>query len=856
MKAINIQTEYLTNPIGIDVISPRITWNDEGGLYQKAYRIIAKKGDEKIYDSDKVESSLMEFTFPLTFKSRERIDFSIILWDENDFEGEPVSAYFEMGLLKENDWIATWITGNYKPKKNVHYPVDSFKKEFEVKNIKEARLYISACGIYEANINGVRVGDFIFAPGFTDNRKRIQYQTYDVTYLLKEGVNVIEVSLADGYYRGCSGAKGRMDTYGKETKFIAQLEMIGNDGVKRSLVSDSTWDWSNDGALTFADLKDGEKVDANKIPSFSSKAKEVDCKANLTPSDNVFVKEHEHLKAINSFKSETNKIILDFNQNISGYISFEVNAKKGQEIHIKLGEILDENNDVTLKNVQCTYKGKKTPLQEIHYICKDGLNTYKTKFFYGGFKYAEIDTDVELDTSKFEAIAVYSDFQMASSFECSSELLNKFYRNTIWSLKSNNTDVPTDCPTRERMGWTGDSEVFFNTAAYLSNYASLSKKHVRDIFDRQWKSGRLPQIAPFANEDWFMWVMNGSVGWACAGVYIPLYFYKRYGDKRILEENYDGIVKYAFFMIKRAGRRGAPYAHYVKMSHKNRKYFVNWGQSYGEWAEPSDVCEFKWYDFAAPHPEVSTAYTFFTLKRVLEVMDILGKPHDKTYLKIKEYSDGAKSAYQELVTRKGYELDTDRQANLVRPLYMGLLTPEQEEYAKKRLIKALDNYSWRLGTGFLSTPLILDVLQNIDIHYAYKLLLNEEMPGWLYMPKVGATSIWEAWEGDSTPSKGIASLNHYSKGAVVEWLFREMLGIQLDSDDTIIIAPKASNELGYAKGSYLSRFGNIESAWSINNDEVTYNVVIPPNAKARFIVNGKETLLGPGKYEFKERLIK
>ncbi len=854
MKAINVQTEYLTNPIGIDIRSPRITWNDEGGISQKAYRIIAKNGEKVIFDSGKVESSSMEFTFPCSFESRQRIDFSITLWDENDKEGEPVSSFFETGLLNEKDWIADWVTGDYKPKKNIHYPVDYFKKEFESKDTKKARLYISACGNYEANINGTRVGDFIFAPGFTDNRKRIQYQTYDVTSLLKEGSNAIEVLLADGYYRGCSGAKGRMNTYGKETKFIAQLEIIGKDGVKRSILSDSSWVWSDDGPITFADLKDGEKVDANKVPSFSLKAKVVDYKANLTASDNVFVKEHEHLKVVNSFKSKTNKTILDFGQNISGYISFEVNAKKGQEIHIKIGEILDENNDVTLKNIQCTYKGKKTPLQEIHYVCKDGLNVYKTKFFYGGFKYAEVDTDVELDVSKFEAIAVYSDFQMTSSFECSSELLNKFYQNTVWSLKSNNTDVPTDCPTRERMGWTGDSEVFFNTAAYLSNYASMSKKHVRDIYDRQWKSGRFPQIAPFANEDWFMWVMNGSVGWACAGVYIPLYFYKRYGDRRILEENYDGIVRYANFMIKRAGKRGAPYAKYIPMSHKNRKYFVNWGQSYGEWAEPNDVMAFKWYDFAAPHPEESTAYTFFTLKRVLEIADILGKPHDKTYLKIKEYSDGAKRAYQEFVTKKGHTLDTDRQAKLVRPLYMGLLTSEQEEYAKKRLIKALDNYHWRLGTGFLSTPLILDVLENIDIHYAYKLLLNEEMPGWLYMPKVGATSIWEAWEGDSTPSKGIASLNHYSKGTVVEWLFREMLGIQIDANDEIVIAPKASDELNYAKGSYLSRFGQIESGWSISGDQITYEVVIPTNAKAKFVVNGKETLLGPGKHVIKERL--
>ena len=853
MKANNIKIEYLSSPIGIDIVSPRITWTCNGGIFQTAFKIEAYKNNKLIYNSKKVKSNKMDFTFPISFKSRDQIDFSITLFDENNKEGEKVFSSFEMGLLEKTDWKANWITGNYNPNKKKRYPVDYFLKKFLIEDIQKARLYVSACGLYEVNINNNRVGDFVFAPGFTDNRKRIQYQTYDVTSLLKNNENKIEVLLADGYYRGSSGAKGRRNTYGKETKFILQLEITHSNSKIETIISDNTWDYSNDGPILFADLKDGEKIDANKNPSFKSKAKLTSFKANLTSSNNVSIKEHEHFKAIKSFKSKTNKTILDFGQNISGYISFEINAKKNDEIHLKLGEILDENNDVTLKNVQCTYKGKKTPLQEIHYIAKDGKNIYKSKFFYGGFRYLEIDSNIKINPKDFTSIAVYSDFELTSSFECSSNLLNKFYENTLWSLKSNSTDVPTDCPTRERMGWTGDSEIFFNTASYLTDYASFSRKHIVDIFDRQWKSGRLPQIVPFANEDWFMWTMNGSVGWACAGVYIPLYFYKKYGDKRILEKYYNQIIKYAFFMIKRAGKWGGIYAHHVKMSHKNRKYFVNAGQSYGEWAEPNDVCAFKWTDFASPHPEESTAYTYFTLKRVLDIADILNKPHDKTYLKIKEYSEGAKRAYQEFVTTKGNTLDTDRQAKLVRPLYMGLLTKEQEEYAKKRLIKALDNYSWRLGTGFLSTPLILDVLETINLDYAYKLLLNEAMPGWLYMPKVGATTIWEAWEGDSTPSKGIASLNHYSKGAVIEWIFREMLGIHID-DSSITIAPKANKRINYAKGSYKSRYGQIISEWSIKNDEVTYKITIPPNVVATFILNNKKKTLNPGHYEFKESL--
>ena len=401
------------------------------------------------------------------------------------------------------------------------------------------------------------------------------------------------------------------------------------------------------------------------------------------------------------------------------------------------------------------------------------------------------------------------------------------------------------------MGWTGDSEVFFNTASYMTDYAAFARKHVRDIYDRQWKSGRLPQIAPFANEDWFMWVMNGSVGWACAGVYIPLYMYRKYGDRRILEETYEGMLRYADFMISRAGKWGGIYATPVRLSRQNRKYFVNCGQSYGEWAEPEDVCAFKWYDFAAPHPEESTAYTFFTLHRVLEVADILGKPRDARLDRIKEYSEGARRAYQELVTLPRFTLDTDRQAKLVRPLYMHLLTDEQADLAKKRLIKALDNYGWRLGTGFLSTPFILDVLAELDIEYAYRLLENEELPGWLAMPKNGATTIWEAWEGNTVKAKGLASLNHYSKGAVCEWFFSSMCGISVAGENAFRFAPRPGGTLTFAEASYKSVYGTVSGGWKRTDAGVEFTLTVPANCTATVLLpDGSGSVVGAGEHTF------
>lgn len=851
MKAINLKTEYLENPIGIDVQKPRLMWTCDGGMKQTAYRIIAVSDGLTVWNSGKVMSDIMYAEYPNPLKSRQRVEWSITLWDENDKEGETASAFFEMGLLSATDWKSKWITGNYSPKKNRRYPVDCFKKSFNAICVQKARLYITACGLYEAKLNGKRVGEFIFAPGSTDYRKRIQYQTYDVTDLIISGNNDLIVELADGWYRGSSGAKGRTNIYGKQTKLYAQLELVGSDGRMTSVCTDGTWAWSQDGAIEFADLKDGERVNANKVPSYQEKAKVVSFAANLTASNNVQVKERERFFPVERITTPTGKNVLKFPQNLSGYISFRLSAHKGDKIHIVLGEMLDKNGELTLENVQCVHKGKRTPLQEFTYICKEGLNEYTPKYFYGGFQYAQIDTTVPFEKENFTAVAVYSAFEETSSFECSHPLINQFYHNTVWSLKSNSTDLPSDCPTRERMGWTGDSQLFFNTASYLTDYAAFARKHVRDIYDRQWKSGRLPQIAPFAGEDWFMWVMNGSVGWACAGVYIPYYFYKKYNDKRILKEIYEGMLKYALFMTKRAGKWGSPYAKPMHLSHKNRKFAVNCGQSYGEWAEPNDVCAFKWYDFAAPHPEESTAYTYFTLKHVLEIAAVLGNPKDKTLEKIKKYSEGAKRAYQELVTKKKFTLDTDRQAKLIRPLYMGLLTKEQEEYAKSRLVKAMENYGWRLGTGFLSTPFILNVLADLNVEYAYKLLENEECPGWLFMPKNGATTIWESWEGNMTSDRGIASLNHYSKGALCEWLIGSMCGIKIgEKPNTFVIKPLVGGTLTYAKASYNSIYGLVESGWERKDGKTVYTVTIPSNTTAKIILPDGEQTVGTGKYEF------
>ena len=843
MRVINLQTEYMHNPIGIDILNPRLSWNDEGIVRQSGYQIDYSING-KVGSTGKILSDSMHHIFTEKLNSRDQVIWKVKIYDENDNASEYGEAYFEMGLLQQSDFIGKWIAGDYKVNKKDRYPVDCFRKEFNVSNIKKARLYCSALGLYLIQINGKKASDFVLAPGFTDYRKRVQYQCYDVTDLLVSGKNTLTGQLADGWYRGSIGAKGRKNTYGTQTKLYVQLEITDENDNICYICSDNSFDWSNDGPIRIADLKDGEICDGNMQPSYSGRAIETNYHGSLKASNNFFVKQHEHFKPVNVIETKTGKVTYDFKQNIAGYISFKVTAKKGDIINIVMGELLDENNDVDLTNIQCIHKGKKTPLQQVQYICRDGLNEYEGKFYFAGFRYATVN--ISLD--EIESIALYSDMEEISSFDCSNQLINTFYKNTVWSLKGNSIDIPTDCPTRERMGWTGDSEVFFKTASYLMNYAPFARKHITDLYDRQWKNGRLAQIVPYSNEDWFMWVMNGSVGWADAGVLIPYYYYKMNGDRRLLEDNIDGIEKYAKFMIHRAGKWGGVYAKPLDIK-KYKKYAVNKGQSYGEWAEPHDVKAFYWYDFASPHPEESTAYTSWILSIVVEICQLLGKTDNIALYK--EYSEGAKLAYQEMVETDRFTLDTDRQAKQVRPLYMKLLNDKQEIFAKERLIKALDNYGWRLGTGFLSTPIILDVLADINPEYAYRLLENEKMPGWLFMAINDTGTVWEGWEGPQS-QQGIASLNHYSKGAVVEWLFRGMCGINISGENQFIIKPVVGGKETCAHASYNSVYGKVESSWQKTDDGYIFKVNIPANCSAKIVLpNGKEYVQTQGIQQYK-----
>lgn len=835
MKVIRLKTEYLTNPIGINITSPHLFWNVEGCIKQSAYQVIAKdENDRLLVDTGKVNSSSMNYVWkekPVNYCTR--VNWKVRVFDENDNVSDYAEAYFEIGLPENKKWPAKWITGNYQINKKNRYPVDCFKKEFECEKIKKARLYITACGLYEASINGKKVGDAVMTPGITDYRKKVHYQSYDVTDYLKQGSNFIEVLLADGWYRGSVGSWGLRNQYGKETKILAQLIIEYNNGRKETIITDKSWSWSNNSSIRFADNKDGEIVDANMMVFYSDYAKETTHNVIPTASNNVLVKEHEHFKP-KLIVTPKGKKVLDFSQNIAGYISFKVNAKAGQRVYLRFGEMLDFDGEFTQRNIQLKTKNKTTPLQEIKYICKEGLNEYKTKFAIFGFQYVLVETEIDFNQNDFTSIAVYSDMEQTGWFDSSNKLLNQFFKATIWSTKGNSNDLPTDCPTRERHGWTGDAQIFCNTASYLFDYKTFAEKFIKDMYSWQRKDGCLPHIVPDGGADFYMYAMNGSNGWADAGIIMPYVLYKKYNDKDILKRYLKGMRKYARFIQKRFGSF-YPTAKKLNLNKKEKKFINNAGQHYGEWAEPEDVHKMQWKDCVITHPETATSYSIYMMDLMSEIEMVLDNYEEA--VAYKKFADKCRNSYQALREKcQNYTLDTNRQARLVRPLYFNLLNEKQKEYAEKRLIQALDNYGWRLGTGFLSTPLILYVLEKIDKEYAYRLLENEELPGWLSMPKHKATTIWEAWEGNANSNVGLCSLNHYSKGAVCSWLFESMCGINVSCENHFVIKPVPGGNFNYANAQYQSIYGLVKSGWQKTDDGYKYTIKIPSNCTAKVIL--------------------
>ncbi|MBR4470557.1 MAG: family 78 glycoside hydrolase catalytic domain [Erysipelotrichaceae bacterium] len=847
MKAINIKTEYLKDPIGIDILRPRFSWTCDDGVKQSAYQIICRKDDEVFWDSGKVSSEKMNLISyeGKALSSRDHIDVAITLWDENDEKDEENNAFFEMGLLNKEDFKAKWIAGDYVPQKNVRYPLDLFKKGFNCKKeIQKARLYISACGIYTVEINDKKINT-LFMPGSTDYRKRLQYQTYDVTSLLQEN-NEMKIALGDGWYRGALGAFGITAFYGRQTKLLSQLEVNYKDGSTDTIVSDASFDWCNDGEVRFNDMKDGEIFDASLRPTYSAKAIEVKGDHHLVSSNNVYASKHESFDG--EFISDT---IVDFKQNVAGTISLDFKGRKGEKIKITLGETLKDGK-VNMAQIQCkrpagelnklmanlvaiyVWKPKKendyvvTPKQEVILYCSGNEDHYEMEFSVCGFRYAQIEGNAKI--SKIQSHAVYSNLDQIGFFHCENEKLNQLFSNALWSMKGNYLDIPTDCPTRERMGWTGDGQVFFDTAAYLMDIPAFYRKWLNDMEDAQLKDGKMPAVVPAWGAEMMYNSSGGSTGWHDATILIPYRFYLRYDDLSILEEHYEMMKKAAMFMINHAG----PIDKKLLKQDDDYKYLYEKGVHLGEWLEPVEFQDEINTKKLSVKTEESTAYMHYTLDIMSKVSALLGKEDDAKLFR--EYSDGAKRIYRKKFLNP--IPDTDRYAKLVRPIALGLGNDDEKKKLEERLAKAVVNKEYRVMTGFLSTPFLLSTLADAGyVDLAEKVLKNEKSPGWLYEVDNGATTIWESWEGD-------ASLNHYSPGAVVSYFFEYLAGIRADQANHFTIAPVKCDD--HFEVSYVSPYGLIK----VKHDEKGYEVTVPANTSASIDIDGKSEEYPAGTYRF------
>ena len=694
----NLRIEYLDNPCGIDTLEPRLSYVLEGDSQRQTASLVECAADEGftvlIGSTGKVVSATMT-GLPLPvgkLESRQHVHVRAKVWDDSDVESPwSRTANFEMGLLNPEDWKAKWISGDYKPRKNMRYPVDCFLRTFPVeKRIAKARLYITACGLYEAKINGVRVGTFVFGPGCTDYRHHIQYQTYDVSDLLREQENRLEVELADGWYRGSLAAYGVTNVFGRQTKLLAQLEIAYEDGSAETIGTDERFRWSDDGSGRFADMKDGEVCDAAMKPSYGGQAKVVTEIVVPTASNNVAICEKEHFTP-NILFTPSGKLVLDFGQNLAGILALRVKGRKGQTLRVRLGETLDENGEFTQMNFQerkpanefgnlrlflmlmgirsgpLMGKMAPSPKQEVHFTCSGGEDTYRMRFSVAGFRYAELETDsgikvgpgfqndpgtdadsrfqtdsrIKADSAiqvEAEAIAVYSDMDQTGDFSCSHPLVNQLVKNTRWSMKGNFLDVPTDCPTRERLGWTGDAQIFLETGAYLMNIIPFYRKWLKDMRADQYANGQISATVPYAGAELMYKATGTSAGWADAAILLPYRLWKRYGDLRILTENYPMMKRMAEYLMANTGMQDAKAAR----ANPYNRYTYEKGVHLGEWLEPRDFREAK-YGAGMRHPEECTAYLHHSMTLMAEVAEMLGEPQKAA--QYREVADGAKKAY-------------------------------------------------------------------------------------------------------------------------------------------------------------------------------------------------------------------
>lgn len=845
------------NPCGIGERVPRLSWKRTDtaiGARQTRYRVTVGSagGQSDLWDSGEVQSddSLFIEYKGKPLPSRQQAFWQVQTWDENGKSLTSGTGMFETGLLDpDKDLTANWIHADITGDEKTSPPVPYLRRAFDLGDIASARLYITALGLYEAYINGKRVGESHLRPGWTDYNQRVQLDTYDVTSLLKPGGNVIGALLGDGWYCGFVGFRDQRNLYGDRPKLLAQLEVTTRDGKVTTITTDDAWTWSPSEILS-SDLLQGESVDARKaIAGWSSTQNPGgEWKAvTVAPAQTAkivcpkgppcrVVKELTPIAdpTLDPTDSDKKRWIFDMGQNMVGVVRLKVTGAAGTTIRLRHAEMLDGKGALYLENLR---SAKATD----HYTLRGDTNgeTFEPKFTFHGFRYVEVSGLSEPPTrDTITGVVIHSDMPQTGAFECSDPLINQLQHCIEWGQRGNFLDVPTDCPQRnERLGWTGDAQVFAPTACFNFDTSGFFAKWQDDLFDSQGDRGEAPSISPkvpFGTAD------DGGPAWADAHIIVPWSAYRAFNDRRLLELHFDSFLKYIDYLEKYNSIdliRCAP----------------DWEgfHGYGDWLSPEAGDPGR-----APTPRdlIGTAYFARSTYLCAEIAQRLGKKDAEKNLR--DLLNRVKDAFaKEFISPNGRVVG-DTQTGVLLALAFDLVPAEHRKRVEKQLVHLVHNRDDHLATGFVGTPLLLPTLSAIgQTELAYKVLKQESYPGWLFTMKQGATTMWERWNSYTNDKgfgdAGMNSFNHYAYGAVGEWMYATIGGIAMieNAYKRSNIAPVPGGGITWAKCSLETPYGRLSTDWKQSEKAFDLDLVVPANTSSRVTlpVDAKSTITVNGK---------
>ncbi|SHM71156.1 glycoside hydrolase family 78 protein [Mucilaginibacter sp. OK098] len=854
VKVQYLLTENKVDPISIDAINPRLSWQlnagDKRSVMQTAYELKVSsqgKGKHEVWKTGKVMSDESMY---ITYKGEplvagQKYVWQVRVWDNTGKASVwSESASWRMGLLTPADWKAKWITPGFV-EDSVNRPSPLFRKGFNLtKKVQSATAYITSHGLYEAQINGKRVGDAFLTPGWTTYNKRLQYQAYDVTNLLQPGANAVGATLGSGWYRGHIGFSHQQNYYGKDIALLFQLDVTYTDGTTATIVSDESWK-SSTGPVRFAEIYNGATID-NRMQQKNWSTATFDDKSwsgvtvndytknTLVATVNEPVRKHETFKPVKIFKTPKGEEVIDFGQNLVGWVQMKVRGNAGDTIRLSHAEILDKPGNFYTENLRAARA------QNIYILKGGGEEVFEPQFTWQGFRYIKVEGyKKDLNAADFTAIALYSDMKPAGTFSCSNEMINKLQHNIQWGQKGNFLDVPTDCPQRdERLGWTGDAQVFSRTATYNMNVHNFFTKWLKDVAADQYPSGSVPFVIPDVlgnnkNE------AGGSTGWSDVSTIIPWNMYLAYGDKQILENQYSSMKAWVKFM-----------------QDKSKNDLWNTGFHFGDWLFYSVNDDTDGSSAITSKYLIAQCFYAHSTQLMINTAKVLGKKDDEAYYtdllaKIK------KAFFNEYVTPNGL-ISSDTQTAYVLALEFDMLPENLRPQAAQRLANNIARYRNHLTTGFLGTPYLCHVLSRFGhADVAYGLLLQDTYPSWLYPVKMGATTIWERWDGirpDGTlETPTMNSYNHYAYGAIGDWMYRVIAGIDTKEDapgyKQIVIKPTLGGNLSNVEADYETNYGKVSSHWKIDGSNLLLDVEIPANTTATIYIpgNNSSTITESGK---------